>query len=82
MGTAEFYGVVERFEDVADSLVVHVEDPRGGPGEVWLFVVADTDPEELAGRLRAALGKDLSPRHVPSICCPSSDAQSAAPRGW
>jgi acetoacetyl-CoA synthetase len=46
MGTAEFYAVVERFDEVTDSLVVHVEDPGGGPGELWLFVVADGDDGE------------------------------------
>jgi acetoacetyl-CoA synthetase len=65
MGTAEFYAVVERFPEVADSLVVHVEDPGGGPGELWLFVVADGEPGDLPDRLRAALRQDLSPRHVP-----------------
>jgi acetoacetyl-CoA synthetase len=39
MGTAEFYAVVERMPEVADSLVVHLEDPDGGPGELWLFLV-------------------------------------------
>ena len=39
MGTAEFYSVVEGFPEVADSLVVHLDDPAGGPGELWLFVV-------------------------------------------
>jgi acetoacetyl-CoA synthetase len=65
LGTAEFYAVVERFEEVTDSLVVHVEDPGGGPGELWLFVVASSDLEGLAGRLRTALRQNLSPRHVP-----------------
>jgi acetoacetyl-CoA synthetase len=64
MGTAEFYAVVERFAEIADSLVVHVEDAGGGPGELWLFVVADGDPG-LADRVRAALRRDLSPRHAP-----------------
>ncbi len=41
IGTAEFYAVVEGFDEVTDSLVVHVEDPGGGPGQLWLFVVAD-----------------------------------------
>jgi acetoacetyl-CoA synthetase len=45
MGTSEFYSVVESQPAVADSLVVHVEDPGGGPGELWLFVVpADPGP--------------------------------------
>jgi acetoacetyl-CoA synthetase len=64
MGTAEFYAVVEGFDEVADSLVVHLEDPSGGPGELWLFVVA-ADNEDLARRVKAALRRDLSPRHVP-----------------
>ena len=67
MGTAEFYSVVEGFPDVIDSLVVHLDDPAGGPGEVWLFVVQQggKDPLALAEQLRAALRRDLSPRYVP-----------------
>jgi acetoacetyl-CoA synthetase len=71
MGTADFYSVVEGFPEVADSLVVHLEDPAGGPGELWLFVVLSEEKggpgaeEELFGRIRAALRGDLSPRHVP-----------------
>ena len=44
MGTAEFYDIVERFDQVADSLVVHLDDPDGGPGQLWLFVVARAEP--------------------------------------
>jgi acetoacetyl-CoA synthetase len=66
MGTAEFYAVVEGLHGVVDSLVVHLEDPDGGPGELWLFVVA---PGLDAGRLevdvRTAVRARLSPRHVP-----------------
>lgn len=40
MGTAEYYAVVESLEGVTDSLVVHLEDPDGCVGELWLFVVA------------------------------------------
>ncbi|HUA95955.1 MAG TPA: acetoacetate--CoA ligase [Acidimicrobiales bacterium] len=67
MGTAELYSVVEANSAVEDSLVVHLDDQEGGPGEIWLFVVEreGTDHEELVGRLRSALGSDLSPRHVP-----------------
>ncbi len=39
LGTAEFYRVVEELPEVADSLVVHLEDPAGGNGELILFVV-------------------------------------------
>ena len=38
LGTAEFYAVVESLPEVADSLVVHLEDQGGGPGELLLFV--------------------------------------------
>ena len=68
MGTAELYSVVEGFPEVADSLVVHLEDEGGGPGRLLLFVApaagAAVD-DDLRGRLAAALRRDLSPRHVP-----------------
>lgn len=65
MGTAEFYDVVEAVDGVDDSLVVHVEDPEGGPGRLWLFVVAPAAAADLPERLAAALRSSLSPRHVP-----------------
>ncbi len=66
MGTAEFYDVVESLDDVTDSLVVHLEDPEGGPGELWLFVVAPgADATNLEPIVRAAVRTRLSPRYVP-----------------
>ncbi|MBO0732465.1 MAG: acetoacetate--CoA ligase, partial [Acidimicrobiaceae bacterium] len=68
MGTAEMYDVVEAFDEVADSLVVHVEDPEGGPGELWLFVVPVAGVaigDDLRHRLKQALRTSLSPRYVP-----------------
>jgi acetoacetyl-CoA synthetase len=64
MGTAELYAVVEEMPEIEDSLVVHLEDDQGGPGELVLFVVADLD-EELRAKIKAALRAQLSPRHVP-----------------
>jgi acetoacetyl-CoA synthetase len=68
VGTAEFYGAVEALPEIADSLVVHLEDPDGGPGELLLFVVP-RDGRALDGALRqriaAGLRTELSPRHVP-----------------
>ena len=68
LGTAEFYRVVEELEEVADSLVVHLEDEAGGNGELLLFVqlapgaaLDDGLRRTVAGALRTA----LSPRHVP-----------------
>jgi acetoacetyl-CoA synthetase len=68
MGTAELYSVVEALPEVADSLVVHLEDPAGGPGRLVLFVApAGGVPldDALRDRIRAALRTELSPRHVP-----------------
>ena len=79
MGTAEFYSVVEEQPEVDDSLVVHIEDPEGGPGELLLFVAlhdgASLD-DELRRRLAAALRGALSPRHVPDTV----EAVPAIPR--
>jgi acetoacetyl-CoA synthetase len=68
LGTGEFYAVVEELPEVLDALVVHLEDPGGGAGELFLFVVPvdgvavdDTLRARIAGQLRA----ELSPRHVP-----------------
>ena len=70
LGTAEFYAVVEDLPEVADSLVVHLEDDAGGAGRLLLFVAtADgvTLDDDLRGTIRAALRRDLSPRHLPDL---------------
>ena len=57
-----------RCPEVADSLVVHLEDAGGGPGELLLFVVLRDGAtlDEASGRgSRGALRDGLSPRHVP-----------------
>jgi acetoacetyl-CoA synthetase len=72
LGTAEFYTVVEELPEVVDSLVVHLEDglasARDGQGELLLFVQlaegAELD-DPLRARIRDALRRQLSPRHVP-----------------
>jgi len=68
LGTAEFYSVVEGFPEIGDSLVVHLEDPAGGPGELLLFLVpapGSVIDDDLKGRICAELRRALSPRHVP-----------------
>ncbi|MGH8994043.1 MAG: acetoacetate--CoA ligase [Acidimicrobiia bacterium] len=68
LGTAEFYSVVESFPEVADSLVVHLEDAGGGAGRLLLFVVTADGAElddDLRSRLAGELRRHLSPRHVP-----------------
>ena len=70
LGTAEFYRVLEDVDGVADSLVVHLEDDIGGPGELVLFVVprpgVDLDPP-FESAIRQELRTRLSPRHVPDL---------------
>src|SRR3954464_8181889 len=65
MGTAELYAVVEEFPEVQDSLVVHLEDDAGGPGDLLLFVVAPELDDDLRSRIARELRSQLSPRHVP-----------------
>ncbi len=68
MGTAELYSVVEALPEVADSLVVHLEEPEGGPGRLLLFVAPApgvTLDDDLRARIATALRTELSPRHVP-----------------
>ncbi len=69
LGTSDFYAVVEGLPEVADSLVVHLEDDAGGAGELILFVAlapaVDLDPGDLGRRIATALRSELSPRHVP-----------------
>jgi acetoacetyl-CoA synthetase len=64
LGSAEFYSALDDVPEVADSLVVHLEDPDGGAGRLVLFVVADLD-EALRRTIRRTLKDRLSPRHVP-----------------
>jgi acetoacetyl-CoA synthetase len=68
LGTSEFYSVVEGLPEVADSLVVHLEDRGGSAGELLLFVVPQPGTaldDGLRTRIAAALRQELSPRHVP-----------------
>ena len=64
IGTAEFYAVVESLPEVADSLVVHLDE-----GDRLLLFLALRDggtlTDELRHRLVRELRTALSPRHVP-----------------
>jgi acetoacetyl-CoA synthetase len=76
MGTSEFYSVVEDVDGVADSLVVHHDDPDGGPGELVLFVVlADgrSLDDGIGAQIARSIREELSPRHVPDAlhCIPA-----------
>ena len=65
MGTAEFYGVVEKLPEVADSLVVDLDETDG---KLVLFIVlrpGTSLDDGLRQRISGALRRELSPRHVP-----------------
>ena len=67
MGTAEFYRVVEELPAVADSLVIDTSR-AGDEGRLLLYVVlADglLALDDVRDELRAAIRRNLSPRHVP-----------------
>ncbi|MGI8999773.1 MAG: acetoacetate--CoA ligase [Candidatus Limnocylindria bacterium] len=66
IGTAEFYAVVESLPEIADSLVVHLDD---GQDQMLLFVALDSGhaalDDELRARIVTELRTTLSPRHAP-----------------
>ncbi len=75
VGTSEFYAVVEAFPEVADSVVIHLEEPD----QLLLFVALTPGCElddRLRDRLRSDLREQLSPRHVPD----SIEAVPGVPR--
>jgi acetoacetyl-CoA synthetase len=68
LGTGEFYGVLDDIPEIADGIVVHLEDEGGGPGELLLFVVLAEGAalgDELRSTIARSLSRELSPRHVP-----------------
>jgi acetoacetyl-CoA synthetase len=79
LGTSDFYTVVESMPEIADSVVVHLEDDDGGPGTLILLVSCTADSvldDDLRARIGRMLRTELSPRHVPDVI----DQLSAVPR--
>ncbi|GAB3706178.1 acetoacetate--CoA ligase [Spirosoma flavus] len=67
IGTSEIYSAVESLPEIADSLVVGLEQP-GGRYFMPLFVVlrnGATLTDTLKDRIRQTLRSQFSPRHVP-----------------
>jgi len=67
MGTAEFYRVVERLPQIADSLVIDT-GRLGQEGRLILYIVAAPGHQvgqETIAAITTALRSQLSPRHVP-----------------
>ena len=68
LGSSEFYTVMDDFDEVVDSLVVHLEDESGGLGQLLLFVQLEAGcslDEGTRARIARELRIRLSPRHVP-----------------
>ncbi|WP_040005245.1 acetoacetate--CoA ligase [Fibrisoma limi] len=67
IGTSEIYSAVESLPEIADSLVVGLEQP-GGRYFLPLFVVLRNGyslTDELVSRIKQQLRSQFSPRHVP-----------------
>jgi acetoacetyl-CoA synthetase len=67
MGTADIYAAVESIPAVVDCVVLGVEQPDGG---YWMPLFVQLAPgaeltDELRERIRTAIRKQASPRHVP-----------------
>ncbi|MVU81028.1 acetoacetate--CoA ligase [Nocardia sp. ET3-3] len=67
MGSADIYQIVDTFPEIAESLVLGIEQPDAG---YWmpLFVVLAPGlslTDELRNRIATAIRTELSPRHVP-----------------
>lgn len=74
IGTAEIYGVVEKFREIADSLAVGQN--WKGDQRIILFVKMVEGyslTEELKDRIRRELREKVSPRHVPDIILEAPD---------
>ena len=76
LGTSDFYAVVESFDEIADSLVVHLEDATesGRLGELILFV----KPADGVRRHRRASAV-VSARHWPASCRRGTSPTSSRP---
>lgn len=70
LGPAEYYSVLEALPEVAEALVVHLQDRNIEGGEIFLFVALE-DGHVLDAGLRERILKQiasvLSPRHVPDV---------------
>ncbi|GAB2937480.1 acetoacetate--CoA ligase [Rhodococcus aerolatus] len=67
LGSADIYEVVEAFDEVREALVIGAEMPDGSYWMPLFLVLADGAvlDDDLRDRLRVALRRDASPRHVP-----------------
>jgi acetoacetyl-CoA synthetase len=74
IGPAEIYNVVERFEEIADSMVVG-QDWKGDQRVVLFVKLAPRFQltKDLINKIRRALREEASPRHVPALIIEAPD---------
>ena len=75
IGTAEIYNVVEKLEEIADSLAIG----QNWEGDQRIILFVKLAPgvrltEELKNKIRKTLREKASPRHVPAIIMEMPDA--------
>jgi acetoacetyl-CoA synthetase len=69
MGTADIYAAVESLRDIADSMVIDIED-GSGDSKLLMFVVPSegcTLDSDMQAAMAAAIRTALSPRFVPDL---------------
>jgi len=73
MGSADIYRAVEQLPEVREALVIGAEQPDGGYWMPLFVVLAEGTEfdEALAGRIRAVIRAEASPRHVPDQIVPA-----------
>ncbi|GAB4047562.1 acetoacetate--CoA ligase [Spirosoma litoris] len=75
IGTSEIYNAVERFAEIADSLIVGLDQPGKGYFMPLFVVMKNGVPltNELIKRIKLALQTQLSVHHVPDAVYPISE---------
>jgi acetoacetyl-CoA synthetase len=69
MGTADIYAAVEHLGEIADSLVIDIEDGRGD-SKLLMFVVPSEGralDDDMEAAMSSAIRSALSPRFVPDV---------------
>ncbi|XP_067376164.1 acetoacetyl-CoA synthetase isoform X4 [Channa argus] len=74
-GSSEIYNIVEAFEEVSDSLCVPQYNSDGEERVILFLKMAPGKPfsPDLVGRIRGAIRKALSARHVPALLLETRD---------
>jgi len=74
IGPAEIYSVAEKFEEIADSMVVG-QDWKGDQRIILFVKLAPRFQltEDLENRIKRALREEASPRHVPALIIEAPD---------